>query len=156
MTNRSKKIGTAAESAVVTYLRGNGFHGAERRALAGAFDLGDVTGLGPICVEVKAGAAAATASDGQVIDWLVETEVERQNSNSDYGLLVMRRSGYGPARVGMWWAVLPAWQFLSLAGIPRCPPVLDPAPIRLHLRDAVALLRLAGYGDTPTESENAA
>lgn len=156
MTNRPKAIGTAGETAVVAYLRANGFHGAERRALAGAFDLGDVVGIGPVVVEVKAGAAAMNASDGQVLDWLVETEVERQNASADYGLLVMKRRAIGPTRAGFWWAVLPAWQFLSLAGIPNCPPVIDPAPIRMHLRDAVALLRLAGYGDALNSEGNAA
>lgn len=155
--NRSKSIGTAAESAVVGYLRANGFHGAERRALAGAFDLGDIVGLGPLCIEVKAGAAAINASDGQVAAWLLETEVERQNSDADYGLLVLKRKAIGPGRAGEWWAVLPAWQFLSLVGvhIHSLARYAGEAPIRLLLRDAVTLLRLAGYGDT-LESETAA
>ena len=36
MTNRSKAIGTAAETAVVRYLAAHGFPAAERRALHGA------------------------------------------------------------------------------------------------------------------------
>lgn len=147
--NRSKQIGTAAESAVCAYLRTHGFHGAERRALAGAFDLGDITGCGPLCFEVKAGAAAASASDGQVDKWLAETEVERQNSDSDFGLLVMKRAGIGPNRAGEWWAVLPLWQFLALLNIRDLDDINPAAAVRLHLRDAVALLRRAGYGDAP-------
>lgn len=153
--NRSKQIGTAGESAVVGYLRPNGFPGAERRALAGVHDLGDITGTGPLCWEVKAGGAAANASDGQVSKWLDETEVERQNAQADYGLLVMKRAGIGPARAGEWWAVLPAWQFLSLQGI-RHSPVPADVPIRLHLQDAVTILRLAGYGDALLEDRTAA
>lgn len=150
MTNRSKNIGTAGESAVRDYFRGNGFHGCERRALHGAFDLGDLTGIGPLVAEVKAGSAAARASDGQVASWLDETEVERQNARADYGLLVMKRAGIGPARAGEWWCVLPAWQFLSLQGIHQ-PRIPADVPIRLHLRDAVTLLRVAGYGDALTD-----
>lgn len=154
MANPSKSKGTQAETAIVAFLRGNGFAGAERRALAGAFDLGDITGCGPIVVESKAGNAAANASDGQVAKWLAETEVERVNADADYGLLVMKRAGIGPARAGDWWCVLPTWQFLELLGL-HVHAYSSTHPIRLHLRDAVKLLRLAGYGDQ-IESETAA
>lgn len=156
MSNPSKAKGTDAEVAVRNVFIDNGFPHCERRALNGALDKGDLSGLIGICVEVKGGTAAELASPAQIDKWLQETETERQNADADYGLLVMKIRGVGYARAELWAAVLPAWQFLSLAGIRDCPPVLDPAPIRLHLRDAVALLRLAGYGDTPTESENAA
>ena len=52
--NRSKQVGTRAESAVVSYLRGIWPH-AERRTLSGQYDKGDVSpgnGL-PVVVEVK-------------------------------------------------------------------------------------------------------
>ena len=63
MTNRSKDTGTNAETAVATYLRSTGyFPNAERRALAGAYDRGDLTGIGDLVIEVKAGAAAEKAS----------------------------------------------------------------------------------------------
>lgn len=49
MTNRPKAIGTAAETAVVRYLAAHGFPAAERRALHGATDLGDITGTPGLC-----------------------------------------------------------------------------------------------------------
>lgn len=145
MANPSKNKGTLAETAIVRYLRANGFSGAERRALAGAFDLGDITGCGPIVFESKA--YKSGASDGQVAKWLAETDLERQNADADYGLLVMKRPGIAGSRAGEWWAVLPAWQFVSLIGRPGAAAPIENAPIRLLLRDAVTLLRLAGYGD---------
>jgi hypothetical protein len=55
MTNRSKNIGTAAETAVVKAARAYGFPGAERRALHGSTDLGDILLCPGVIVEVKAG-----------------------------------------------------------------------------------------------------
>lgn len=49
---RPKDIGTRAESAVVAYLQAQGFP-AERRALAGVNDRGDVAGLPGIVIEIK-------------------------------------------------------------------------------------------------------
>ena len=40
--NKPKRIGTAAETAVTRYARTAGFPLAERRALAGGADLGDI------------------------------------------------------------------------------------------------------------------
>ena len=60
MTNRPKAIGTAAETAVVRYLAAHGFPAAERRALHGATDLGDITGTPQIVWE-----RATTPPDGR-------------------------------------------------------------------------------------------
>lgn len=147
MVNRPKNIGTAGESAVVRYLRAHGFAGAERRALAGAHDLGDITGIGPLVVECKSGAAAANASPGQITKWMAETFVEMQNADADYGLLVTKRAGVGAARAGEWWTYVPADDYLSLHGHPRRG---WPGYLRVTLAEAVALLRHAGYGDEPT------
>ena len=62
MTGRPKDIGTAAETAVVRFLRDNGFPLAERRALHGSTDRGDITGTPGLVWEVKGGDAAKTAS----------------------------------------------------------------------------------------------
>lgn len=150
--NRSKNVGTAAESAVVRFLAANGFPHAERRALRGSLDCGDVTGTPGICWEVKGGTAARTASDGLIAAWLVETDVERVNARADIGVLVVQRAGIGPANAGRWWAILPL-EVSSLHASDH-PSVRD-VPMRLHLADAVALLRAAGYGaplDTATET----
>lgn len=145
--NRSKALGTAGETAVVNYMRAHGFATAERRALAGVFDLGDVTGVPGLVVEVKSGQAAANASDGRIAAWMTETERERDNADADFGLLVLKRAGIGVLRAGEWWAFLPAWQFVALLGVPGH-AFSSNHPVRLHLRDAITLLRLAGYGDS--------
>jgi len=52
MTNKSKAKGTAFESRLVSYLNAQGFPLAERRALSGALDKGDVSGV-PFVIEAK-------------------------------------------------------------------------------------------------------
>jgi len=99
---RSKDIGTRGESQTVKFLIESGFPFAERRALHGSTDLGDITGTPGIVWEVKAGAAAMDASDNQVIAWLVETETERVNAKADLGILVVQRRRKNPR---YWWAV---------------------------------------------------
>lgn len=145
MKRRAKDIGTHTETAVVRFLRDNGYPHAERRAQHGSTDLGDVTGTPGICWEIKGGTAAKTASDGQVALWLAETETERINSGADVGVLVLARSGIGPANAGRWWAVTPG-RALGLA-TDDC--------VRIHLAAATRLLRRAGYG-TPLDTEGAA
>jgi hypothetical protein len=137
MTNRPRALGTFAESAVVRFLRANGFPAAERRALHGSLDQGDVTGIPLVCVEIKGGNAAKTASDLQVTAWLHETETERVNARADIGVLVLQRAGFGPDRAGFWWAIVPAGLLLPGAAF----------PVRMHLRDAAWLLRDRGYGE---------
>ena len=66
--SRSKDIGTRAEAAVVRYLCANGWANAERRALRGSADWGDVTGTPGLVWEVKGGDAAKDASDNQIAD----------------------------------------------------------------------------------------
>lgn len=166
MVNKPKNIGTAGESAVVRWLNANGWPYAERRALKGTLDCGDITGTPLICWEVKAGQAAKTASDGQVALWLEETEKERVNAKADIGILVMARAGIGPANAGRWWAVLPMLHLSALIqGIPfkNSTSPLDRddvqpwlrAPVRLQLAGIAEMLRRAGYGDEISEWENA-
>jgi len=59
--SKSKQKGTAAETAVVRYLRslnfqhaGPAFPNAERRALSGGKDMGDIAGIPDTVIEVKA------------------------------------------------------------------------------------------------------
>jgi hypothetical protein len=49
--NRAK--GTAFETRLVKYLRENGFPYAERRALSGSLDRGDITGIPGVVIECK-------------------------------------------------------------------------------------------------------
>ena len=46
--SKQRQKGTLHETNVVAFLRDNGFPYAERRALNGQFDKGDITGCGPL------------------------------------------------------------------------------------------------------------
>lgn len=99
--SRARAKGTTAESAVVSYLRTQGWPYAERRALAGGRDKGDVTGMPAICVEVK------NSARYDITAWLKETSRETRNANANHGVLVVKPKGVGDTRVGDWWAVMP-------------------------------------------------
>lgn len=154
MTNKPKAIGTACETAVVRYLVPNGFGSAERSALHGGLDEGDITGTPGIAWEVKGGHAAETASDAQIDAWLVETEVERVNRRADVAALVTKRKGKGATSAGQWWAWLPGRTFVELAtgcSVSYCTDRFALPAVRITLADLVTLLRRAGYGDPINE-----
>lgn len=98
--SKSKAKGTAAETAVVSFLASNGFPYVERRALNGALDLGDITGIPGICIEVK------NCKEYTFAAWMRETETERVNARADYGILVVKPKGVGSTRVDKWWACM--------------------------------------------------
>ena len=105
MTNRSKNIGTAAETHVVRYLQANGFPHADRRALKGSLDVGDILVCPGLIVEVKAGVAAENASDGQLRLWCAETAREKVNARAETAFLVVKRAGHGVGKIGGWHVV---------------------------------------------------
>ena len=98
--SKAKQKGTAAETAVVRWLNSNGFPTAERRALTGQLDQGDVTGIPGVVVEVK------NHKSYKIPEWLKETLAEKENAKADIGLLVIKPNGVGDTRVGEWWVVL--------------------------------------------------
>jgi hypothetical protein len=140
---RPRDIGTEAETAVVRYLRDNGFPHAERRALYGALDQGDITGTPGVAWEIKGGKAAKSPGPALVDSWLAQTEAERCNARASVGVLVMARAGYGAARCGMWWAVLP----LHVVTLPQCLPLGDRSHVWAPLGDVVRWLRHWGHGE---------
>lgn len=143
---RPKDKGTDAERAVVRYLQANGFPHAERRALNGSTDRGDITGCPGICWEVKY--RDKMPGDGQLNMWLVETDRERDNAGAEVGVLVVRRHGVGEGHAGRWWAYMRLDSLLPGDDIVlKGRPLLSAAPVRLLLCDVVALLRAAGYGE---------
>lgn len=147
MTRRPKDIGTATATAAIRYLRTDGFPHAELRNQAGEHDKGDIVGMVGICVEVKGGNAAETASDAQIRAWLTETERERINARADVGILITKRKGYGATRAGLWWAHMTLHTALDLAGANYpLPDDIALIPVRMLLCDAVHMLRRAGYG----------
>jgi hypothetical protein len=154
---RPKDIGTAAETAVVRALRGLGFPAAERRALAGAHDLGDVTGTPGVVWEVKGGEAAKSASDGQIAAWMAETETERVNASANIGVLVVQRRAVGPANAHRWRVHLPMWQVAELAnGHALTDANTADLPVSMLLGDVCTLLRVAGYSQPLPEWKVAA
>ena len=111
--SKAKQKGTAAETAVVRFLQGQGFPLAERRALGGGSsgeDLGDITGIPMLCMEVK------NQRSYNIPAWLRETEEERKNAKADYGLLIVKPAGVGlsPDKVGQWWGIMPMWEMMNL------------------------------------------
>lgn len=148
--NRPKAIGTAAESATVRYLQANGFDNAERRALRGTADAGDITGTPGLCWSVKGGKAAENASDLDIDRWLSELATQVAHAGARHGILVLKRRAVGPGNAGNWWAVLTSGNLTWLTT--RCAIGPQRIPIRMRLADAVILLRWAGYG-TPLQSE---
>lgn len=147
MSNPSKAKGTAAETAILKYVRANGFPWAERLALSGAADCGDISLLPGrlIVLEAKAHASAATGQpgDAQLADWMRQTRSERVNAGADYGVLVVKRKG--TADPGRWFAYVTADQFAMLLGADLDLP--NPhAPMCMSLASLLPVLRRAGYG----------
>lgn len=111
--SKAKQKGTAAETALVRFLQGQGFPGAERRALGGGGageDLGDITGIPALCMEVKNHATY------KIPAWIKETEIERINAKADFGILVVKPNGIGmtPDKVGQWWGIMPMQMMMDL------------------------------------------
>lgn len=149
MPRRPRDIGTDAERAVVRVLRASGWPHAERRALRGTADAGDITGTPGIVWEVKGGNAARRAGDSQVEAWLAETEQERRNAGADIGVLVVQRAGIGPANAHRWWAIVPMRSMHDLLLAPYVDAPGD-IPVRLTLGGMCRVLCAAGYGEPLT------
>lgn len=143
MTARPKDIGTAAETAVVRYLRDHGFPLAERRALHGSTDLGDITGTPGLVWEVKGGEAAKTASDGQIAAWMDETEMERTNAGAAYGFLIVARR---QKNVRDWWAALDVCALARLVADEQGTTTSNMHAL-IRLEQLVELLDVAGWTD---------
>ena len=103
MVNRSKIKGTRGESELVGYLRGF-WPNAERRALAGGKDKGDVINT-PVVWEMK------NARRFQLSAWMDETEQERVNAGVDIGVLVIKRV---QKNIDKAYAIVPLWQMAAL------------------------------------------
>lgn len=112
--SKNKAKGTSAETAVVNYLIANGYVHAERRALAGVNDKGDVAGLPGVCIEVKAHKSYSIPA------WLKELATEKVNAKAEVGILVVKPVGVGSTNTGNWWAIMPlseATELLKRAGL---------------------------------------
>jgi hypothetical protein len=99
MVNKAKQKGTAAETAIVNTLIAEGWVHAERRALSGAADKGDVK-LGdgiPVMIEAK------NCGTITIPAWLREVTVEKANAKADIGVAWFKLRGSTDPRK---WAVL--------------------------------------------------
>lgn len=85
----SKARGTRWESKIVDYLRANGVPHAERRALGGSSDRGDIAGIPGVVVEAKSTARVELAA------WIDEAEAERINDRADVAVVWHHRRGKG-------------------------------------------------------------
>lgn len=103
--SKSKQKGTRAENHVVAYLK-ESFPYAERRALAGINDKGDVTGIPGVVVEIKDHAKITLS------EWLKELEQEMLNADASTGAVVAKKRG--TLDVGDWYAVMPVSVWVSL------------------------------------------
>lgn len=106
--SRAKQKGTRGENAVVDALRRAGFVHAERRALAGTLDKGDVLGVPGWVFEVKAHDSYA----GKLGEWLGELQREKVNAGAEFGVVWHRRKGKGSAED--WFVTMSGAEFLSI------------------------------------------
>ena len=107
--NRSKQKGTAAETAVVDYLRSRGFTNVERRTLAGVHDRGDIAGLPGMVIEVK------NCKDMQLASWVDEATVEAVNAHAGIGVVWHKRRGRSSP--GGWYVTMTGSEFALLAAL---------------------------------------
>lgn len=85
--SRSRTKGTAWETRIVHALRLAGFAGAERRALHGTGDRGDIAGIPGLVVEAKNHARTELAG------WVDEVEIEARRDGARYGVVWHHRRG---------------------------------------------------------------
>ena len=102
----SKRKGTAAETAIVRCLVEAGWPHAERRALIGAHDKGDVAGIPGVVIEAK------NCSRDELPAWLREAETERANAGADLGVVWHKIRGTTDPR--RWPVTMTGEQFLDV------------------------------------------
>lgn len=83
----SKRKGTGWETAVVQFLKENGVPHAERRALNGTKDRGDIAGIPGVVIECKNERAVTLAA------YADEAAIEAHNDGAPIGLAWIKRRG---------------------------------------------------------------
>ena len=97
--SKAKQKGTAAETAVVKYLKEKGYVNCERRSLNGVNDRGDIAGIESVVIEVKNHARMELAQ------WVSELLIEIANDKADTGVVIHKKRG--TTNVGQWYATMP-------------------------------------------------
>lgn len=105
--SKQKQKGTLAETAVTQFLK-QYFPLVERRTLNGQYDKGDIAGVPNSVIEVK------NQKTYKISEWMAETEQEKQNAGSQYGILVIKPNKVGTSKVDKWWAVMSLDQIAGL------------------------------------------
>ncbi|TDD45414.1 hypothetical protein E1286_24155 [Nonomuraea terrae] len=104
--SRNKDKGSAAERAIVDYLRRVGFIHAERRLAGATKDRGDIAGIPGVVIEVKNQATLKLA------EWLEEAHLERHNDNAQIAAVWHKRRMKGsPAE---WYVTMDGTTFAYL------------------------------------------
>lgn len=83
----ARKAGTSWESAIVDYLRAQGWPDVERRARTGARDEGDIAGLRSFCIEAK------SASRFELAAWVTDAKEEAVNARVPFGIVWCKSKG---------------------------------------------------------------
>lgn len=133
MVNKPRNKGTAAETLAVRFLQDNGWPYAERRALAGGSDLGDVSGCPGLVWEIKAAGAGV-----RMAEWVAETTTEKQNAKANHGILVIKPRGMGAKKVGRWFAVLSAEDFFEISSTSTENIVISAGEAQTYRKDKLA------------------
>jgi hypothetical protein len=105
VVNSSKQTGTRFETRVATFL-GQWFPDVERRALAGAFDRGDIRGVPNWAVEAKA------RKTMNLSGWCSEAAIEAVNSRCRYWVVVHNYARHPTPQIH---CTMPLWAFAELA-----------------------------------------
>jgi hypothetical protein len=102
----SKAKGTRWENEVRDLYRRHGFVTAERLALGGTLDRGDITGVGPLTIEAKNHRSMSLAA------WI--DEAEREAINAGYRFAVVHHHRVGKAGAADGYATLRGDTFAAL------------------------------------------
>ena len=101
----SRRKGTSWETEVVRHLNSHGFPYAERRALYGSNDQGDVTGIPGVMLECKA------VREVTLAEFMDQVEAQTENAHAQIGAAVIKRR-MRPAKDG--YVVMTLEQFTGL------------------------------------------
>lgn len=134
----NKDKGTRAETAVVRLARESGFPYAERRALTGGKDRGDITGIPGVVIQVK------DVEKPSVGKWQEDTLEQKANDDADTCILVVKKKF---KNVRQWDAYIPLYQLLYEGSKMSLAFVAPPGPewARVDLETAFKWLKEAGY-----------
>jgi len=105
MSSKSKAKGSAAERAVVAYLK-QWYPHVDRRLAGATLDKGDISGIPGVTIEIK------NHSRIDLAGWIAELETEMANDKAWTGTVIHKRKG--KSDVGQWYATMPVNIWIEL------------------------------------------